>query len=147
MPLTQVSEIATFRKDHQGRMIHVNQTYLDLFCKPHGITPDQVINHTSRETFGEEIGGKYEDLDAQTLAAKEIKEFTERRVKKGGGFEEFLVVKFPHRDAKGRWCVAGVIARYETKDAATKKEKKKRKEKAVLRGGAFAAFVKSLVTN
>lgn len=91
-------------KDTDGRHMHVNRRYLDLY----GFTLPQVIGMKDSEVFPGETAEVFERNDREVLESGDLLQF-EERAPHDDGMHTYLSFKFPLRDKYDRvYAVAGI---------------------------------------
>lgn len=91
-------------KDTDGRHMHVNRRYLDLFS----ITPQQIVGRKDSEVFPRETAEVFECNDREVLESGHLLQF-EERAPHDDGMHTYLSLKFPLRDKYDRvYALAGI---------------------------------------
>ncbi|WP_158675326.1 bifunctional diguanylate cyclase/phosphodiesterase [Thiohalobacter thiocyanaticus] len=91
-------------KDTEGRHMHVNRRYLDLF----GITPQRILGKRDSELFPREMAEVFECNDREVLESGHLLQF-EEQAPHDDGMHTYLSLKFPLRDKYERtYAVAGI---------------------------------------
>lgn len=110
----QDSPIATWTKTKDGRMVSLNQAYVDAFLKPYGKKARDYISKTDEEFWGDlglyEQGKRYMENDKEVMKSKESIRFSEKIIVDGKTIE-LIVYKYPildDLDRNGYRAVLGV---------------------------------------
>lgn len=91
-------------KDTQGRHLHVNRRYLDLF----GLIPSQILGKKDDELFPREVAEVFECNDREVLESGHLLQF-EERAPHDDGVHTYLSLKFPLRDKYDQtYAIAGI---------------------------------------
>ncbi|HSH30293.1 MAG TPA: PAS domain-containing protein, partial [Thiohalobacter sp.] len=91
-------------KDTDGRHMHVNRRYLDLF----GVTPQQVLGRKDEHVFPRELAEVFVRNDQEVLDSGHLLQF-EEQAPHDDGMHTYLSLKFPLRDKYDQvYAVAGI---------------------------------------
>lgn len=91
-------------KDTDGRHMHVNRRYLELF----GVTPQQILGRKDGDVFPPELAEVFVRNDHEVLESGHLLQF-EERAPHDDGMHTYLSLKFPLRDKYDRvYAVAGI---------------------------------------
>src|SRR5262245_47034638 len=98
------SSAVVFVKDLEGRYVRVNRQYVVL----RGITEADVIGKSDYDLYAKETADAVRANDQEVIAADTPLQF-EERVALHDGLHDFISVKFPLRDERGRpYAVCGI---------------------------------------
>ena len=110
------SPAAQWMIDTKGKLIYVNQTYLKTFQLP----TNDVIGKTIFELFDIHLATVYFQSVNQAIVRNELVEVMEKFPRKDGQLANFLVYKFPIKDAFGNSFVGGIAIDITERELAKK---------------------------
>jgi PAS domain S-box-containing protein len=111
-----------FMKDRERRYLRVNRPFTEYF----GVERDWVIGRRDSDfpTEGDQSEGQVRDTDREVLEEGKSLQFEQRVTDAKGAPRDFLVEKFPLRDAEGKvYALAGVATDITERKAAERKFK------------------------
>ena len=102
--IVENSPAVIYAKDSQGRYLFVNRRYCELFQ----VKAEEVVGRSDEEIFPPEFAARFQDNDRAVLEQGRALEF-EEFAPHPDGTHTYISVKFPVRDAQGRYvAVCGI---------------------------------------
>jgi PAS domain S-box-containing protein len=98
------SPAIAFMKDSEGRLIYHNRPFERLFQNGR----ESLIGKTDYDLFPQEVARKLQENDGAVLSTGRAIETVERIPTHDGIMRDWLVFKFPFKDAAGRKLIGGV---------------------------------------
>jgi len=94
----------TFIKDEDGRMVYTNASMQKLF----GIASERWLGKRDAEIWPADVAEKLRAIDVEVLQSGTSREILEHVPMPDGTHRQFLVTKFPFRDASGGKALGGI---------------------------------------
>jgi two-component system sensor histidine kinase/response regulator len=102
--IVENSPAVIYAKDSQGRYLFVNKRYCELFQ----VKAEEVVGRSDAEIFPPEFAARFQENDRAVLEHGRALEF-EEFAPHSDGTHTYISVKFPVRDAQGRYvAVCGI---------------------------------------
>lgn len=98
------SPAVAFMKDEDGRHLYVNEPFARMFGKPVA----EWLGKTDQDIWPPDVAAQLREHDLTVLAGDKVVELEEAIPTPDGTWHQFLVFKFPFREASGKKVLAGI---------------------------------------